>query len=901
MNVLHSYTIRSLLKNKTRTLVTLIGIILSMALFTAVLEGGYSAVMLLVRNEEYRIGAYHGMYSGLSNEECEIVSSQKEIKAVASMRQVGWAKIDNDNEYKPYLSIKSISDDFENLVSVHITVGRMPENENEILLPNHLTENGGKYHAPGESISLLVGERISEGYALSDTNPFSTEVPESIENASDRTFTVVGYYDRFDYDIEPFTCPGYMALTRGGESGQTTLFFSVDNPREFFDFISQSHLPASCDPHTALLALYGALGSSEIGRMILGFACVLLLLVAFCSVSLIYNAFSISLSERTREFGILKSVGTTGRQISNCVYYEAVLLCLVAIPIGAIIGCLGIGITLHFLEDAFAILLSEPNPDIKMKLVVSMPLLLVSAGLLFMTVILSALVPALRVSRLAVMDSVRQTKDIKISSGSVRVSFLTKNLFGFEGILAAKNFKRNKKRYRSIILSLFMSIVLFISASSFCAYLTDSVKTAAEAGAVNQSDIVYNLSQGDDAEEILTVLRKAESIEKISLSSAINMPVEFPSDCFTEAFSELYSVSDTGSARIHFRIVFMDDQSYEALIRENGIVLTESDSSSLPEVCIVNKLSVSYFVSERKIRYRTMEIIDSACLPINCQTRSIPVPSGYGLSGESVTQDGMLMYYVYPVGYTGERSPEEAQSSGSQAIILTESDVHRNTFTLNAYLNDFPYFNYRPDTPTLFCPMSMRASIEGENAPTPLQMQINILSSDHEKTYRSMQKLLKENGFSVHNLYDLAADEESERMFVTVINVFSYGFIVLISLIALANVFNTISTSVTLRRREFAMLRSVGMNDSSFRKSLVYECLLIGLRALAFGLPVSAFIAYFIYKITSVAFDTAFYIPPSAIVISVSSVFIVVLFTMLYALKKIRSKNPIEEMKNENL
>ena len=164
-----------------------------------------------------------------------------------------------------------------------------------------------------------------------------------------------------------------------------------------------------------------------------------------------------------------------------------------------------------------------------------------------------------------------------------------------------------------------------------------------------------------------------------------------------------------------------------------------------------------------------------------------------------------------------------------------------------------------------------------------------------------MQKLLKESGLSVHYLYDLAADEEAERMFVTVINVFSFGFIVLISLIALANVFNTISTSVTLRRREFAMLRSVGMTDFSFRKSLVYECILIGLRALVTGLPVSCIIAFFIFKITSVAFDTTFYIPLSSVIISVSSVFIVVLVAMLYALKKIHRKNPIDEMKNENL
>ena len=80
---------------------------------------------------------------------------------------------------------------------------------------------------------------------------------------------------------------------------------------------------------------------------------------------------------------------------------------------------------------------------------------------------------------------------------------------------------------------------------------------------------------------------------------------------------------------------------------------------------------------------------------------------------------------------------------------------------------------------------------------------------------------------------------ENDRNLVLIIKVFSYGFIVLISLIALANVFNTISTSIYLRRREFAMLKSVGMTRKGFRKMMNFECLLYGLKALAFGIPTS--------------------------------------------------------------
>ena len=90
----------------------------------------------------------------------------------------------------------------------------------------------------------------------------------------------------------------------------------------------------------------------------------------------------------------------------------------------------------------------------------------------FITVLISAYIPARRAVKLSAIDAVRQNNDVKIKAGKVKTSKLTHKLFGFEGMIARKNFKRNKKKYRATVVSLFMSVVLFISASSFCAYLT---------------------------------------------------------------------------------------------------------------------------------------------------------------------------------------------------------------------------------------------------------------------------------------------------------------------------------------------------------------------------------------------------------------------------------------------
>ena len=123
----------------------------------------------------------------------------------------------------------------------------------------------------------------------------------------------------------------------------------------------------------------------------------------------------------------------------------------------------------------------------------------------------------------------------------------------------------------------------------------------------------------------------------------------------------------------------------------------------------------------------------------------------------------------------------------------------------------------------------------------------------------------------------------------------------LISLIAAANVFNTITTNINLRRREFAMLKSVGMTAKGMNKMMNFECIMYGTKALIYGLPVSAGVTFLIYRAINEGIDTDFFIPWRAVVIAVLSVFIVVFSTMMYSMSKIKKDNPIDALKNENI
>ncbi|MBO4819541.1 MAG: ABC transporter permease, partial [Firmicutes bacterium] len=478
-NIFHAFTRRCLKENKTRTLATIVGIVLSMSLFTAVIEGAYSGIMFLRRSEAANSGVWNACVIETSGAQVEEISSKKQVKGTATWSEVGWAKVETSNHYKPYLLIQSMGEGFTDMVAVHLIDGRMPENENEIILPEHLSRNGDLFIPSGTVLELEIGKRTDFNGTLL---PHSTQYApgeEQLLGTFAKTYTVVGHYVRFSSDVEAYSCPGYTALTVGEAKGQMDVFFALKNPASYNKFIKEMTDEGVFDSnklisHYDLLHMYGVTGAVELTRVIWGFASILVVLIFFGSVSVIYNSFSISVSERTKLYGLLKSIGATKKQIRSTVNYEAALLAGIGIPIGLLVGCIGIGITLYCLRDHFRNILSTPT-DVQMKLVLNPWVLLLAAAICFITTMVSANRPAGRAIRVSPIDSIRQTEDVSIKAKEVRTSKLTQKLFGFEGMLASKNFKRNKKRYRSVVLSLFMSVVLFISASSFCSYLTAAV------------------------------------------------------------------------------------------------------------------------------------------------------------------------------------------------------------------------------------------------------------------------------------------------------------------------------------------------------------------------------------------------------------------------------------------
>jgi putative ABC transport system permease protein len=175
-----------------------------------------------------------------------------------------------------------------------------------------------------------------------------------------------------------------------------------------------------------------------------------------------------------------------------------------------------------------------------------------------------------------------------------------------------------------------------------------------------------------------------------------------------------------------------------------------------------------------------------------------------------------------------------------------------------------------------------------------------IQSSNPEKLTKEVQSLIDKENITA-NVQNVDEMVKQINNVVLAISIFLYGFIILVSLITVTNVINTITTSIYLRRREFAMLKAVGMTDKSFNKMIRFESLLYGVKALIYGLPFGIILDYLLYKNVSSMFIYDYRLPYNSIIICVIFVSLIISITMIYAVRKIKNDNIVDVIKQENI
>lgn len=894
MNVFNRFTLRILRANRVRTLVTIIGIVLSAAMITGVTTSVSSLQAFLVKIAIETSGNWHGAVFNVDKSQLAVLENNPDVKTFSSLQVIGYALLDGiQNEYKPYVWVAGMSKNFTENMPVNLTEGRYPENPTEVILPKHLETNGGVSHEIGDTISLEIGDRVAGGYVLSQYTPFLTGedggVAEELEVHTQRTYTVVGFYERPGF--EEFSAPGYTVLTAAGEIDFSLfdVYISLKRPATVYEYLAANFPEHGRTTNSSLLRFIGASNEQNFKAVIYGLAAVLLALIMVGSIVLIYNAFSISLSERTKQYGLLKSIGATRQQLTQSVLFEAFFLSLIGIPLGIAGGIAGIAITLKLAEDLFSALfrgLSGLLPTLALSWEAIGAAIVVG----LVTVLVSAYLPAKRAVRLPAIDAIRQTSDIAVDPKKMKTSRLTLQLFGFEGMLARKNFNRNRRQYRATILSLIMSVVLFISASSFVAYIERSASAVIRSA---EYDVIYNLmdlsAQKTTPQELFEQIAALDGVTGVGYISNYYEEVEVDRDLINPDYLNYIagvgdpSLLEGDEIKIFAQLAFIDERQYEQYVRQYALVNEGDQNTGLPPAIAMDSIRI-YGPEDR---FYTFKLFNQDQFSLSFSrykafdglspwSREYDTEAGVDTyvyknqEGEEVrfTADEAREDVLLQVGYVTDQQPPSIESGTSHLILVfphsaMEAVVNRPSSDANT---------------TLF-----------------------FSAEDHKAAYEKMYAFLADRGLDTVHLVDYAAGVEADRAMLAVVNIFSFGFIALISLIAAANVFNTVSTNIGLRRREFAMLKSIGMTQKGFTKMMNYECLLYGFRALLYGIPVAFFVTFLIYRSILSGYVIDFFIPWPSVAIAVGSVFLVVFASMIYSMNKIRNDNLIDALRNENL
>lgn len=900
MNVFNKVTLNYLKKNKVRTAVTVIGIMLSAAMICAVTTFVSSIKNYMLEYSVYSDGGWYGAVYGANSETYDVIKKDDGVSDISYSEYIGYAEIEGNNDYKPYLYVIGGDSPFFEMLPVHLTEGNLPTGADEILIPEHLAENGGVVLSVGDILTLDVGDRIINGETVGQDRPCyvcdpvtGDDVPsgEELLVREKKSYKVVGFYERPSF--EDFEAPGYTAITfsKAEPDGDSELdiYFSTEKASDVYKFSEK--LGIDMKFNADVLLFMGTSRYDNFTQVLYSLAAIVTALIVFGSVALIYNAFSISVSERTRQFGLLSSIGATKKQLRKAVLFEAFAVSSVGIPLGIAVGIAGIGVTLLFIGNGFNKMIAG-SFNAPMRICVSWEAVLLAVALSLITVLISALIPAKRATKVSAIEAIRQSTDIKSDKKPLKTPRFIYAVFGLSGALASKYYVRNGKKYRTTVISLFMSIVLFVSASAFTDYLMESVSGAFSSP---EYDLYYYTDSEEDAsvDKLYEIFTSDDYVTDSVFAYRGYFNGDVSKEILTDSFKEKYSDfaatdGENGKITLSGYLYFVDDTAFDNFLSENGLEREDYyDKSSPLGIAFDNRVEFD----GRKEKYVIIDTLKDDGCTVECSAETGAFPD-YWVEETETDPSGNKVCVLQSYTYEEE------------TITVPYEEVFA-TFTLEAKktLTEEPFY-VSPSVPAhlvMIYPESMINEVLPEKVKdTSFSGVFYIATENHTASFANLQTALKENGFD-DSLVDESENMETEITIVNVFRVFAYGFTILISLISAANVFNTVSTNIGLRRREFAMLKAVGMTKKDFNGMMNFECFLYGAKALLYGLPVSAIIAYFMNKSISGGYEMAFRLPLGAMLTVTVGVFAIVFSTMIYSMNKIKKGNLIDALKNENL
>lgn len=792
------------------------------------------------------------MFYDIPKEEQKYILENRNVGTSFITQGVGYSRLEGGiNAYKPYLYLMEFDETALNNLGLILIEGKMPENSNELVIPQHIEDNGGATYKIGDRITLDVGKRMAEGYELKQNNPYNNPedsdeygyIEEHLESTGEkREFTIVGIIKRPNMEIEDYSAPGYTVITKldkvRDNANIAVKFTNIKDTYKLVKEIAEDKNQPSTNldrwiskydykVNSELLRWTGVIRLDDTISMLYTLGGIVIGIIIISSVFVIRNSFAISITEKMKQYGMLSSIGATKKQIKRNVLFEGMILGVISIPIGILCGILA---TFILIQITTALIGSYVFSN-EIKFVFSMPIVVVIASVILglVTIYLSCIFSARKAAKISPIDAIRSNEDIKIKSKKIRSPKIIKKLFGVGGEIAYKNLKRNKKKYRTTVISLVVSITVFISLTTFMNYAFDMSGIYYKEMDYNVSLAIYYPEESFENEiktyQYFQNITKEHNLEEYVINRSLDI------------------ISDFDSKSMTIFIKSIGENEYREYVKKIGGKYEDY------------KNGIIYYNNSKNYN-GDGEIIDA-----------INIKEDDEIVGQINKTDKTIDLKILKVT---DKAPMDSDSYSSFGTFIISDELMDSIG--NYYCNSMDINAKDPDE------LCQKITDEKNSSPEDEEFKLHITNYKEE------------------------ADEQN-RM-VLLISIFLYGFITVISLIGVTNIFNTITTNMNLRSKEFAMLKSIGMTKKEFNKMIRLESIFYGVKSLIIGCALGIGISYWMYRVVVGAETTSglpFIFPIEAVIIAIVFISVIVGIIMKYSLNKINKQNIIETIRNDNI
>ena len=859
MNLYTSLTLRYLKQNKRRTLVTIIGIILATALICGIGNICTSFMDYQMRDQIKTSGSFYATFTDIDKEKASVITKSSGVSEYGYKKNLGSVILDKKNSTS--LDINVFDKNTINSFQITLKKGSYPKNESELIVTQDLLNKWNK--KIGDKITLNLGELIYDDMGMIS----------KLKNSQKTTFKIVGTLDKAPYNSKLFAITGFDINTVNKNEkfdvsictknpkdiyktaisiGKNIGLAQKDNPKdESYNYDEQANLYfKDIEYNEGLLRLLGASSYSNINITLLLIVGLVASLVIIATIATIYNSFSIAISERKKQFAILNSIGATKSQIMKFVFLEGFLVSIVGIPIGLLSGTVAIDIVFKVIKTFFK---TSMFGELGLRVVFSPIVLIISTLVILLTIFISAIIPAINAAKISPLEAIKNSSNLKV--GKIKSSKLIKKIFKTEGELAYKNLRRNKGKFRITLFSLVISIVIFISFNGF-------VDMFIEANQINYGSITNdltlyenNLLTKEEVQKTIDELKKINGLKDVAIDKGYNLNVHVDEKNINKDLRESLKQS---------RYVDMDNSNYNFI----------NSRLYIPGYFSISNIKLS----EGKFDRKTAKAENGVIL----------VRYSYQ---ESLAKKGKVVLSNYKVGDTLNCTITSYDSDGKESAKEVKLKILAITDEILTGNNQYPE--------TSFGVVAYDDLIPSLGITDDKSSSIYYVATNREKSTRDeVKKVAEENNLSVIDSIDEAQKLEQTM---NVMKIFVYGFIVVISLVSVTNIINTISTNINLRKREFAVIKSIGVTPQGFKKMIYMESILYGILSLLYGIPIGICMNVLMNKILEGVITVQTLIPYKAILICVVAIFIITFIASYIPLKKISKENIIDNIRQESI